>query len=137
MKKGSTLVELMVVIVILSLIALLGYSSIHAFRNNVKQNLWEEKTMMIEKAGVNYGEDNKNLLVGNCTIDGINYNNCINVDIQFLLDKGYISTLDKDDNGNRVVINDTLQYGDENYYVNNMRVNIYIKNNLVYAKLVN
>ena len=135
--KGFTLIELLVVIIILALISTLGYTGITAFNNNIKKNLWEEKMLMIEKAAVDYGNDNKNILTGNCTVNGINYNGCITIKVQDLINNGYITTKEYDDNNNKVVTNDTLDINDQNYYANNMLINVYIKNTLVYANLVN
>ena len=43
MNKGFTLVELMVVIVIMAIITMIGYTGITAVQQNIKENLWDGK----------------------------------------------------------------------------------------------
>ncbi len=133
MKKGFTLVELMAVIVIVVIISIIGYAGITTVQKNIKTNLWESKVESIETGAVLYGEDNKNRLTGTCNIDGSIKTSCQSVTVQFLLDENYIPTDEKDSEGNKVIINDTI--GD-NSYANNMSVSIYVENNIVYAKLM-
>ena len=137
MNKGFTLIEMLVVIIILALVSTLSYTGITAFNRNIKKNMWEEKTTIIEKAAVDFGTDNKNILVGSCTIDGKTVNNCKKVTVQELINKGYLNTKETDEDGNKVITNDTIEYGEDGYYANTMNVNVYLKNNVVYAKLVN
>lgn len=130
--KGFTLVEIMAVIVIIVIISVIGYAGITAVQRNIKNNLWEGKIENIESGAILYGEDNKNRLTETCVVDGSTKTACVTVTVQYLLDKSYITTEEEDENGNEVIINDSL--GD-NVYANDMLVYIYLENNIVYAKL--
>ena len=137
MKKGFTLIEMLVVTIILALVTTLGYEGVKAFNRNIKKNLWEEKITIIEKAGIDYGTDNKNFLTGSCTVDDKTYNYCKRITVDELITKGYLSTKETDEEGKKVITNDTKEEDEAGYYANNLVVNVYLKNNIVYAKLVN
>lgn len=134
--KGFTLVELMAVLVLISIIATIGTYSIMGVRDKIKEDMWNSKVDLIENSAIRFGEDNKVLLKDTCTIDGMEYNTCKTITVQVLLNRKYINTKDKDDDGNKVIINDTKEENDEMYYVNDLEVNVYIENDMVYAKLI-
>lgn len=134
-KKGFTLVELMVVLVIIVIISTIGFGGISLVQIKVKESLWQGKIDMIEKSAETYGDDNKNRLVSSCVIDGVTKNECMSVTVQHLIDTNYIKTDEEDANHNPVIINETLPEDDANYYANNMNVFIYLENDIVYAKL--
>ena len=98
MNKGFTLVELMAVLVLIVIIASIGYAGITAVQRNINQNLWEATVEEIETGAVKYGQDNLNALNPNetCNIDGSETRNCIEVTVEFLIDSNYIDT---DENG--------------------------------------
>ena len=62
MKKGFTLVELLVVIVILGLIALVVYPAILGVINNSKQKASENQEKIIENAAKKWGLENSSKL---------------------------------------------------------------------------
>lgn len=62
MKKGFTLVELVVVIVILSLIALIVYPSINSVIRSSKEKAYNDQVAIIIKAAKQWGIDNPDLL---------------------------------------------------------------------------
>ena len=62
MKKGFTLVELVVVIVILSLIALIVYPSINSVIRSSREKAYNDQVAIIIKAAKQWGIDNPDLL---------------------------------------------------------------------------
>lgn len=58
-RKGFTLVELLAVIVILSVVLLMGSSSLTAVRRGINENIFESKLQFVISAGKSYGERNK------------------------------------------------------------------------------
>lgn len=134
-KKAFTLVELMVVIAIIVIISMIGYGGITIVRSNIQQNLWQSQVDVIENGAVLFGEDNKNRLADTCIIDNENKTSCLTVTVQYLLDTNYIPSEEFSD-GKKVIINETKDEDDPLYYANNMEVNIYLENNIVYAKLI-
>lgn len=137
MKKGFTLVELLVVIVIMVIISTIGYAGITVAQQNIKKNLWQGQVDAIESAAQLYGEDNKNRLTGTCNINGVNTTSCIPVTVQELIDTNYLRTDEVDENGRKVIINESLSEDDANYYANNLEVFIYLdeESDVVYARL--
>ena len=134
-RKGFTLVELMVVLVIIAIISMIGFGGIALVQQNVKKSLWQGKIDMIESGAQLYGEDNKNRLNGTCIVDGVTKDACVTVSVQYLLDNNYVTTDEKDEAGNEVVINESLPEDNANYYANNLEVFVYLENNTVHAKL--
>ena len=149
MNKGFTLVELMAVLVLIVIIASIGYAGITAVQRNINQNLWEATVEEIETGAVKYGQDNLNALNTNetCNIDGSETRNCIEVTVEFLINSNYIDTdeyeCEKDSNGNCKEDNDgNIIYTDREIITNNVTgeivndniVFIYLENNRVYAQ---
>lgn len=135
MNKGFTLVELMVVLVIIVIVSSIGYAGIGAVQSGIKKNLWNGKIELIETGAKEYGEDNLNELNNICTIDEKEYDSCLETTVDYLINNNYISTDETKEDGSKTITNDTLGEDDPNYYVNNLKVYIYVENNIVYAKL--
>lgn len=135
MNKGFTLVELMVVLVIIVIVSSIGYAGISAVQSGIKKNLWNGKIELIETGAKEYGEDNLNELNNICTIDEKEYDSCLETTVDYLIKNNYISTDETKEDGSKTITNDTLGEDDPNYYVNNLKVYIYVENNIVYAKL--
>ena len=131
MNKGFTLVELMAVLVLIVIIASIGYAGITAVQRNINQNLWEATVEEIETGAVKYGQDNLNALNTNetCNIDGSETRNCIEVTVEFLIDSNYIDTDEVDDNEKEIITNNVT-----GEIVNDNIVYIYLENNRVYAQ---
>lgn len=62
MKKGFTLVELLVVIVILGLIALVVYPSVIKIINDSRESAYESQIKIVEKAAKEWGVEHPNEL---------------------------------------------------------------------------
>lgn len=146
MKKGFTLVELMVVIVIIAIVSLIGYAGVTGVQNSINENLWQSKVEMIESGAVLYGEDNENLLTSSCKVDGVTYSECKVITVKELLDRNYIQSdetrcieykngSDECKTSEKTITNDTLTEDDSNYYADNLQVSVYLQNGIVYAKL--
>ena len=147
-KKGFTLVELMSVLVIMSIILMIGTYSVQKLNSVMKKDLWTSKVNLIEKAAVKYGEDHKKVLTNSCNIDGEEKVQCKNIQVQTLIDRGYIRTkeykknedgsfiVDNDENKIKTIVNETKSFGENGYYVNDNNVMVYMENNFVYAKFV-
>ncbi len=131
MNKGFTLVELMAVLVLIVIIASIGYAGITAVQRNINQNLWEATVEEIETGAVKYGQDNLNALNTNetCNIDGSETRNCIEVTVEFLIDSNYIDTDEVDDSEKEIITNNVT-----GEIVNDNIVCIYLENNRVYAQ---
>ena len=136
-KNGFTLVELLAILVITSILGVIGTYSVMGIIGRINQNLWDNKVELIENRAAVYGDDYKNRLTGTCTTaDGTKYENCFVVTVGELIQNGIISTKDKNDSGEKVIINNTKNKEDSDYYANNMKVVVYKKNERVYAVLV-
>ena len=146
-KSGFTLIELLAVIVIIVLITLITNAGINALEKGVNQSIWDSNKSLIETSAIKFGTDRleqiKNINT-TCKVDNKTYNQCIQVKVNKLIEKGYIKTKEKIEyNGDKikVVINPTIKK-DENtntnfnngYYVNEKEVYIYVDNDTVYAK---
>ena len=131
MNKGFTLVELMAVLVLIVIIASIGYAGITAVQRNINQNLWEATVEEIETGAVKYGQDNLNVLNTNetCNIDGSETRNCIEVTVEFLINSNYIDTDEVDDSEKEIITNNVT-----GEIVNDNIVYIYLENNRVYAQ---
>ena len=131
MNKGFTLVELMAVLVLIVIIASIGYAGITAVQRNINQNLWEATVEEIETGAVKYGQDNLNALNTNetCNIDGSETRNCIEVTVEFLINSNYIDTDEVDDSEKEIITNNVT-----GEIVNDNIVYIYLENNRVYAE---
>lgn len=148
MKNGFTLVELLATIVIMSILTLIGTVGLNFAKEAIYQNIWNSNVEFIEASAESLGTDKKEYiksLTSSCTIDSVKKSPCLEVDVQTLIDRGYLVTQDfinyNDDDNYKVVINKTVTKSDnedENftngYYVNKYKVAIYIENNIVYAK---
>ena len=143
-KKGFTIVELLATLAIMSIIMVIGTYSLTGLNKIIKEDIWKSKIKLIEKAGVKFGEDHKNLLIGDCTIDSKNVK-CMEISVQTLINRGYLSTKEyiknenveyiTDEEGNKIktITNNTLESNDPDYYVNEFAVKIYEENNYIYA----
>ena len=131
MNKGFTLVELMAVLVLIVIIASIGYAGITAVQRNINQNLWGATVEEIETGAVKYGQDNLNALNTNetCNIDGSETRNCIEVTVEFLINSNYIDTDEVDDSEKEIITNNVT-----GEIVNDNIVCIYLENNRVYAQ---
>ena len=129
MNKGFTLVELMAVLVLIVIIASIGYAGITAVQRNINQNLWEATVEEIETGAVKYGQDNFLNTNETCNIDGSETRNCIEVTVEFLINSNYIDTDEVDDSEKEIITNNVT-----GEIVNDNIVCIYLENNRVYAQ---
>lgn len=137
-KKGFTLVELLGVILILALVAVLGSASISGVTKMIKHSMWNSKIEIIENGAVRFGEDNQYRMrkdgAEKCDFmaeDVSESLHCLEVTVDYLLKRNYIVTDDRDDEGNKVIINN-----ETGEYVNDKKVYVWEENGLVYAKYV-
>ena len=135
--RGFTLVELLGVIAIMAVVAVLGSYSISSVTNLIKRNIWNNKIKAIETGAVHYGEDNSYRMKkeGQDKCDFMASNNtgkslyCIEVSIDYLLKRNYVTTNDRDSANNKVIINN-----ETNEIMNDHTVYVWIENDIVYAK---
>ena len=128
-KKGFTLVEILVVIVLISLILGLGIPGIMKLNENANKRSLNSKIELIENAGVLWGNDNKALLKAtNCEIDSQNYD-CYQISLEKLIEEDYYPS---EKNDAPYVSNPV----DKTAITSNC-VYVYKKNNRVYAKYIN
>ena len=134
-KKGFTLVELLGVILILALIAVIGSASISGVTKMIKKGMWQSEIEIIENGAIRYGEDNLYRLRQDGT-DKCAFMNeepseslhCLEVTVEYLLTRNYIVTDDRDEEGNKIIINNETGKS-----VNNDKVYVWMENNNVYA----
>ena len=144
MNKGFTLVELMAVLVLIVIIATIGYAGITVVNNNIEKNLWNTTVEEIETGAVQYGQDNLSRLTSTC---GNGKSNCLELTVEDLIERNYVDTdeyeCEKDSNGNCKEDNDgNIIYTDREIITNNVTgeivndniVYIYLENNRVYAE---
>lgn len=145
MKKGFTLVELLGVIVIIVIITLMGNIGVSSLKKGINESMWNSNVKLILEGAKRYGEDKKSEVMSanhNCTN---NKANCMIVTVDKLLTLNYISTKDyykksEDSQPIKVIVNKTIEKKDgfqnnldSGYYANNMEIEIWIENNIVYA----
>ena len=121
-KKGFTLVELLAVVVLLAVVTTLAVPAVIGISNNIKKNMLETKLDLIEESAKLYGQDNMSYINS--------YGGSITIDIEDLLDEGYL-TKDKDDEEAGYIVNPV-----DNSSLNSWDVYIYIKNKRVVAEVV-
>lgn len=144
MNKGFTLVELMAVLVLIVIIATIGYAGITVVNNNIEKNLWNTTVEEIETGAVQYGQDNLSRLTSTCSNGK---SNCLELTVEDLIERNYIDTdeyeCEKDSNGNCKEDNGgNIIYTDREIITNNVTgeivndniVFIYLENNRVYAE---
>ena len=83
------------------------------------------KVEEIETGAIKYGQDNLNKLNGTCN----EINNCLEVDVEFLIKSNYVNTDEENDAGDEIITNNIT-----GEIVNSNKVYIYLENNRVYAE---
>ncbi len=82
MKKGFTLIEILITITLIGALLALTVISIMKIRANMLEKLYENKIVYIEEGAKEWGNDNLNLL---------NENTCKCIRVSFLIEEGYIT----------------------------------------------
>ena len=134
-KKGFTLVEILVVIVVLGLIIGIAVPNINKSNRKAKERILLTKIHNIEKAAVLYGQDNRGKFnkTGGCDIDSSHYNECMELISVETLVKGtllndYKSYINADDDSGNII---NPLYKTEN--MNECKIQIYKKYGKIYA----
>lgn len=138
-KNGFTLIEILAVIVITALITIIASAGISGIKNSINERLYASNVSLIERSATNFGEDKKSYLTSlsdTCTINGKEYKPCLKVSVQSLIDKYYVKSKVVNDDNEKVLIDYRKNKGDENYYMNNTYVYIFIDDYVVYAKYI-
>ena len=133
-KRGFTLVELLMVIVVLGIIMAIAIPSIMGVNQSIKDNMLEKKAELIEEAAILLGQDIKGSIISsNKTYKG-SYK-CKSFIVSDLVPE----YLDKD-NDNTCLNNDSastvgciVDPSDENNYLDKYEVIIYYRNKRMYA----
>ena len=121
-KKGFTLTELLATIAIIGVVSLIGTVSITSIKAKIDENMFDIKLQLALGAATNWGQDNKNLLTSNCTINGTSYK-CIDKKISDLISSKYLT-------GDNESTSFKTNEGKE---ANSAKIRIYLKNNRVYS----
>ncbi len=96
MKKGFTLVELLVVIIILGLVALVAFPAVIKVINDSKESAYEDQVAVIEKAAKQWGVNNPlrlpdvNITDSSCTLARTG-SQVTSVSIGTLVSDGYLN----------------------------------------------
>lgn len=128
MKKGFTLVELLVVISLIALLAVVAIPSALVIQKRINQKSLDSKIELIESGAILYGQNNKSKISSStefCNIKGSNYK-CKKITISDLIKNDF---LDSESKNNISLINPT----NDKEMIYNL-VYVYIKNKMVYAK---
>lgn len=131
-KKGFTLVEVLAVVVILSIILSMATFGVMNIRRNSLQKLVDTKISNLESSAIIYGQENQNELTETCNIDEIDYDFCKLVNVKYLIENEYYTTNEANSENKKDLINNVTNKSmlcDE--------IQIYKKNNRVYAKAIN
>ena len=127
--QGFTLVELLAVIIILAIIATITTVSVINTSNHTKERMFCTKVQTIEHTATLWGADNIEKLF---TVDaGQSYKNVPDAqsfNVQILIDDNYVK---QDDMTNNKIIDPRNKQS-----MNELPIKIYIKNNRVYAKII-
>ena len=139
MKRGFTLVELLAVIVIIAIIAVIGIGGLNRVNKNTNIEMCKSMVRLVETGAAHYGEDFKNLLNTSCIVDGVTYSKCATVKVSKLIGLGYIKVKEVEIEGpdGEIVTEKNLINDTNGESVNNKDVNIYVDNDIVYAKIIN
>lgn len=97
-RKGFTLVELIVVLLIIGIISVIAVPNINSFRKNLKEKSREKEVSLIKLAAENYALDNKSKILEECENGSSNCQPCgnkancyeYNINTQTLVDSDYI-----------------------------------------------
>lgn len=131
-KRGFTLVELLLVIVLLGIIAVIAIPTVGVITRALQNKMLEEKITFIEEAAELYGQDFKDSVINST----LNYNgyNCITINVIDLV-PNYLDK-DSDEDGckdNKKCIVNPI---DETKYLDSESVIIYYRNRRIKAKYV-
>ncbi len=131
-KNGFTLIELLAVIVILSIIISMSTFGVMRIRNNSLKKLLDTKINELEASAILYGQENQSSLGGACTVDGVESTFCKVITVKELIDSDYYKSNEVNSSNKKDLINNVTNKSmlcDE--------IQIYKKNNRVYAKALN
>lgn len=131
-KNGFTLIELLAVIVILSIIISMSTFGVMRIRNNSLKKLLDTKINELEASAILYGQENQSSLGGSCTVDGVESKFCKVITVKELIDSDYYKSNEVNSSNKKDLINNVTNKSmlcDE--------IQIYKKNNRVYAKALN
>ena len=128
-KNGFTLIELLAVITVLAVIVTVSYYTVNGITESIKESMWENKVSLIESAAVRWGENNEYLLESKgYTTEA----NATTVEVQTLIDRGFLTTEERD--GERKIV--TKEIDGQKIEVNNKTVKVWLEKKNVYAKYV-
>lgn len=128
-KNGFTLIEVLAVLVILSIIMSIGAISVINIRNNSYKDLLETKKQNLEAAAIVYGQENPDVLKDKCEVDNYKSDYCAMVTVATLINGKYFKSTETNANGEIDLINNVT-----NKSMKNDKIQIYRKNNSIYAK---
>lgn len=131
-KNGFTLIELLAVIVILSIIISMSTFGVMRIRNNSLKKLLDTKINELEASAILYGQENQSSLGGACTVEGVESKFCKVITVKELIDSDYYKSNEVNSSNKKDLINNVTNKSmlcDE--------IQIYKKNNRVYAKALN
>ena len=131
-KNGFSLVEILAVIVILSIVATMATFSVMKTRENSMKKLLNTKIDELEASAILYGQENQGSLEGTCTVDGVESKFCKVITVKELIDSDYYKSNEVNSSNKKDLINNVTNKSmlcDE--------IQIYKKNNRVYAKALN
>ncbi len=132
-KKGFTLIELLAVLVLISVITTIGAYSVNGIQAQIKKDMWNSEVSLITNRAKAFGQDNLIVLKQNyCGSQA----NCMIISVQTLLDRKYINSKEKDDYGNKIIVNKNYEESHNCYKANDAQVRVYLENNEVYAEFI-
>lgn len=128
-KNGFTLIEILAVIAILGIIIAIAIPSVISIGNKNKKNLYCSKIEILEKNGIRWGNDNRDLLQ---VLSGSENHNDVILPTSKILVQDLIDEYIKVDDIKTGSIIDPRN----NDSMNERDIIVYLKNNRVYAKFI-
>ncbi len=141
-RKGFTIVELLAVIVLMAIVAVIGFVAVRVLLKSGKTQTLNTKTSLILKNAVTYAEESTAAFKDcYCKVDG-NWTNCRIIKVQDLIDAGVYTTTEKCGKGKDIdcVANDLYEYKDdedviwENESLNDEEIVLFRRNNQYVAE---
>ena len=130
-KNGFTLIEILAVIVILGILGTMVSINVIKIKDDSMKDLLETKIENLEASAIVYGQENPNILTESCVVDNLNYSSCAKVYVDDLIKGNYFKSTEINNDGNVDLINNVTKES-----MLNDKIQIYRKNNSIYAKYI-
>ena len=112
-KRGFTIVELLAVIVLMAIVAVMGFVGVRVLLKSGKRQTLNTKTDLIIKNAVTYADESAAIFNGcYCKIDN-KWTDCRIITVQELIDQGAYTTTEKCADNTDCILNDLYDFRDD------------------------